>query len=246
MDTVTLVRSAIRGLLRRGAAELGARAAGGAAGATTTTPAAGKPVVDWDDAAARAALVDALARDGDAVLAVLDGRDLARAGRAGRRAAGHACWVRTSNADPDGRVPDRPAGRARTGSSRTVDPEARHGHKTAAHSFDGYKGHVALDPDSRAHHRDRGHRRQHRRRRRRSRTCSRRPAASADDRGRRRAEHGRERAAGVYGDAAYGTGEVLASCEAAGAEPVQGPAADRGAAASSPRTHFAIDLAARP
>jgi len=30
----------------------------------------------------------------------------------------------------------------------TVDPEARHGHKTAAHGFDGYKGHVAVDPDS--------------------------------------------------------------------------------------------------
>jgi hypothetical protein len=29
-----------------------------------------------------------------------------------------------------------------------VDPEARHGHKTAAHGFDGYKAHVAADPDS--------------------------------------------------------------------------------------------------
>ena len=34
-----------------------------------------------------------------------------------------------------------------TGSS-TVDPQARHGHKTAADSFDGYKGHLAVDPDS--------------------------------------------------------------------------------------------------
>ncbi len=30
----------------------------------------------------------------------------------------------------------------------TVDPEARHGHKTAAKGFDGYKGHAAADPDS--------------------------------------------------------------------------------------------------
>jgi hypothetical protein len=30
----------------------------------------------------------------------------------------------------------------------TVDPHARHGHKTAARGFDGYKGHVGLDPDS--------------------------------------------------------------------------------------------------
>ena len=30
----------------------------------------------------------------------------------------------------------------------TVDPETRHGHKTAARGFDGYKGHAAIDPDS--------------------------------------------------------------------------------------------------
>jgi hypothetical protein len=29
-----------------------------------------------------------------------------------------------------------------------VDPQARHGHKTAAHGFDGYKAHVAIDPDA--------------------------------------------------------------------------------------------------
>ena len=30
----------------------------------------------------------------------------------------------------------------------TVDPQARHGHKTAARGFDGYKGHVSIDPDT--------------------------------------------------------------------------------------------------
>ena len=30
----------------------------------------------------------------------------------------------------------------------TVDPDARHGRKTSSRGFDGYKGHVALDPDS--------------------------------------------------------------------------------------------------
>lgn len=29
-----------------------------------------------------------------------------------------------------------------------MDPQARHGHKTAARGFDGYKGHVGIDPDS--------------------------------------------------------------------------------------------------
>jgi hypothetical protein len=30
----------------------------------------------------------------------------------------------------------------------TVDPQARHGHKTAARGFDGYKGHIGIDPGS--------------------------------------------------------------------------------------------------
>src|SRR5450756_2337008 len=30
----------------------------------------------------------------------------------------------------------------------TVDTDARHGHKTNVKGFDGYKGHVAIDPDS--------------------------------------------------------------------------------------------------
>jgi len=37
---------------------------------------AGKPVCDYDDAAARKVLIDALAKDGTAVLGVLDGREL--------------------------------------------------------------------------------------------------------------------------------------------------------------------------
>ena len=44
----------------------------------------------------------------------------------------------------------------------TVDPEARHGHKTSARGFDGYKGHIADRPGQRDHHRDRGHPGQHR------------------------------------------------------------------------------------
>ncbi len=30
----------------------------------------------------------------------------------------------------------------------TVDPEARHGHKSANRHFDGYKAHICIDPDS--------------------------------------------------------------------------------------------------
>jgi hypothetical protein len=62
-DTVTLIRSAIRGLLRVVPAAEGATVR-----ALLTRDddyaAAGKPVCDWDDAAAREQLVDALVRDG--------------------------------------------------------------------------------------------------------------------------------------------------------------------------------------
>ena len=54
----------------------------------------------------------------------------------------------------------------------TVDPQARHGHKTSARGFDGYKGHVRVDPDTRADHRDHGDGGQRRRRRRRAGDCS--------------------------------------------------------------------------
>jgi hypothetical protein len=30
----------------------------------------------------------------------------------------------------------------------TVDPEARHGHKSRNRHFDGYKAHLSIDPDS--------------------------------------------------------------------------------------------------
>src|SRR5207247_5076593 len=78
MDTVTLVRSAIRGLL--GACDA---ALEGELRALLCRDddyrTAGKPVCDYDDAAAREALVDALARDARALLVALDGRRLSAA-----------------------------------------------------------------------------------------------------------------------------------------------------------------------
>ena len=76
MDTVTLVRSAIRGLLKAADAELEAVLRGRLVRGDDYAS-AGKPVCDYDDKAARTALVDALAREGYALLGVLDGRDLA-------------------------------------------------------------------------------------------------------------------------------------------------------------------------
>src|SRR5437763_13334807 len=77
MDTVTLIRSAVRGLIKVAdgalAAELRAVLA-----REDDYAAAGKPACDYEDEAARVELVDALARDAHAVLSVLDGRDLSR------------------------------------------------------------------------------------------------------------------------------------------------------------------------
>ncbi len=74
MDTVTLVRSAIRQTLAAaGEREPALRAVLRRDDDYRT---GGKPAADWDDAAARAALVDALARDGEAVLAALESEPL--------------------------------------------------------------------------------------------------------------------------------------------------------------------------
>ncbi len=107
---------------------------------------AGKPVCDYDDPSARVEMVDALARDGMAVLGVLDGRELSEVvARAGELLA----TVLGQDLEVDEAGVFRIARRvAKDRVISTVDPQARHGHKTAARGFDGYKGHVGIDPDS--------------------------------------------------------------------------------------------------
>ena len=145
MDTVTLVRSAIRGLLRAADADL-------AAGLRAVLRrdddyvSAGKPVCDYDDPTARAALVHALARDALALVAALDGHTLATEVD---KAAELLATVVGQDLDRDSDGVFRIARRvAKDRVISTVDADARHGHKTSARGFDGYKGHLALDPDS--------------------------------------------------------------------------------------------------
>jgi hypothetical protein len=145
MDTVTLVRSAIRGLLKAADAEL-ERALRAVLTREDDYLGAGKPVCDYDDPAARAEMVDALARDGAALLGVLDGRQL---DEAVEQAGALLATVLGQDLDRDEAGVFRIARRvARDRVISTVDPEARHGHKTAARGFDGYKGHIGVDPDS--------------------------------------------------------------------------------------------------
>jgi len=145
MDTVTLLRSAIRGLLGVCDAELEGELRG-LLGRDDDYRVAGKPVCDYDDRDAREALVDALARDARALLAALDGRELADAvARAAALLAAVAGQDLDEGEDGVFRIARRVA---KDRVISTVDPQARHGHKTAARGFDGYKGHVAVDPDS--------------------------------------------------------------------------------------------------
>jgi len=145
MDTITLIRSAIRGVLKATGpeltAELRAVLTSGDEYASNS-----KPQVDWDDSAARTELIDSRARDGYALLKVLDGRKLDEhlAEAAALLATVLGQDLETSD-DGTFRIARRVA---KDRVISTVDPQARHGHKTQARGFDGYKGHVAADPDS--------------------------------------------------------------------------------------------------
>src|SRR5690606_31239341 len=144
-DTVTLIRSAIRGLLRVADAELATQLRA-VLKRDDDYNSPGKPACDWDDTAAREQLVDDLARDGYAMLWTIDDRKLK--GNALQAAELLATVLGQDLEQRDDGVfriarrvaPDR--------TISTVDPEARHGHKTSARGFDGYKGHASIDPDS--------------------------------------------------------------------------------------------------
>jgi hypothetical protein len=214
-DTVTLVRSALRGLLRVSDAAL-AEEIRAVLRREDDYALAGKPVCDWDDEAAREALVDALAKDGYAALLVLDGRTLSAEATQAAKLLATVLGQDLETAE-DGRfriarrvAPDRVIS--------TVDPEARHGHKTAARGFDGYKGHIAIDPDSEII------------------TATDVTAGNAGDASAAEAllhdvlptvEDTNEQVE-VYGDASYGTADLVEKLQGASIEPnvkVQAPAA---------------------
>jgi len=145
MDTVTLIRSAIRGLLAAADRDLEAELRGLLA-RDDEYASAGKPVCDWEDREAREELVDALAKDAQALLGALDGRKLPdRVSKAMVLLAAVVGQDLDEGEDGVFRIARRVA---KDRIISTVDPDARHGHKTSARGFDGYKGHVAVDPDS--------------------------------------------------------------------------------------------------
>src|ERR1017187_7673879 len=114
----------------------------------------GKPPIDWDDPQAKEALVSDLVNDALAVLAELTGQDAPEPDAAEADALGLLALVAGQDVEPaedsdgtDGRwriarkvAPDRVIS--------TVDREARHTRKCKSKRRDGFRGHVAAEPDT--------------------------------------------------------------------------------------------------
>jgi hypothetical protein len=111
----------------------------------------GKPTIAWNDKAAREQLVDALVSDAHRLLGHLPETEL---GPKAADAVALLALIAGQDVEPvegsdgtDGRwriaqrvAPDRVIS--------TVDPDARHAHKTVHRRQDGFKAHVAIEPDT--------------------------------------------------------------------------------------------------
>jgi len=147
-DTVTQLVAAIRKVAREvpGAAEQIARVC---TGHDYSRP--GKPKIDWDDPAAKDALVSALVSDANAVVAALQDRDLEE-----RAASALALLALVAGQDVEPAAgSDGTGGRWRIARKvaedrviSTVDPQARHTRKSPEARRDGYRAHVAADPET--------------------------------------------------------------------------------------------------
>jgi hypothetical protein len=151
-DTVTQLIAAIRRVRREvpGAVEVVARVT-----SAHDYDDPGKPRIAWNDKAARDALVDALVRDALAVLTELGEQQPGPA----EDAVGLLALVAGQDVeliDPDDPDDDQ-AGPPRWRIARqvapdrvisVVDPDARHAHKTVHRRQDGFKAHVAVEPDT--------------------------------------------------------------------------------------------------
>lgn len=116
--------------------------------------ATGKPPIAWDDATARDELVTALVNDALALLAALDVDAVSKAGGKPAEAVALLALVAGQDVEP-AEDSDGTDGRWRiarkTALDRvisTVDPDARHAHKTRERRQDGYKVHVVVEPDT--------------------------------------------------------------------------------------------------
>ena len=111
----------------------------------------GKPQIAWDDAEARAVLIDALVKDALAVLEVLAGRELE--GPAAEVVAllgliaGQDVEPAEGSDGTDGRWRIR-RGVAKDRVISVVDPQTRHAHKSVERRQDGFKAHLVVEPET--------------------------------------------------------------------------------------------------
>jgi len=147
-DTVTQLVAAIRRVAREvpGAAE---QIAAVCTGHDYSRP--GKPKIDWDDPAAKEALVSTLVNDATALVAALGDRDLEEQAAS---AVALLALVAGQDVEPaegsDGRDGRWRIAR-KVAEDRVIsvnDPEARHTRKSPEARRDGYRAHVAADPDT--------------------------------------------------------------------------------------------------
>ena len=147
-DTVTQLVAAIRRVAREvpGAAE---QIAAVCAGHDYGKP--GKPKIDWDDPAAKDALVSALVNDANAVVAAFAGAELDEVAAS---ALALLALVAGQDVEPaegsDGRDGRWRIAR-KVAEDRVIsvhDPDARHTRKSGEARRDGYRAHVAADPDT--------------------------------------------------------------------------------------------------
>ena len=149
-DTVTQLVAAIRKVAR----VVPGAGAVLAAACTLDYGRPGKPPIDWDDPAAKQALVSDLVNDALAVLEALTGPGAPERDAAAADALGLLALVAGQDVEPaegsdgmDGRwriarrvAPDRVIS--------TVDTQARHTRKSKSKRRDGFRGHVAAEPDT--------------------------------------------------------------------------------------------------
>jgi hypothetical protein len=111
----------------------------------------GKPAIAWNDAEARAAVVDALVTDAHRLLGHLPEQEL---GPRAAEALALLALVAGQDVEP-AEGSDGTEGRwqiaRRVAEDRvisTVDPDARHAHKTVHHRRDGFTAHLEVEPDT--------------------------------------------------------------------------------------------------
>lgn len=147
-DTITQLVSVIRRVARQVPGAAGQIVAV-CTGHDYSTP--GKPVIDWDDPAAREALVSALVNDANALVDALSGTklddDAEQVVALLALIAGQDVEPAEGSDGTDGRwriarriAPERVIS--------TVDPEARHTRKSPRNTRDGYRAHVAAEPQT--------------------------------------------------------------------------------------------------